>query len=126
MLPIMVGALIAMLQGYPALAFLTLGFPIAVTIASVWTLFRLQATTAEIYVRPGAASVRSVRDCFRKNHPFHWVPILDLRSGERSLTLSLGDTTYELDRTDWPDADALLKTLVMARQAPFFSFESPA
>ena len=116
MLPIMIGALVTVLQGFPALTYLTVGFPAALVASMLWTLFRMHTTIAEIYLRPGAAAVRSVWECLHA-HPLHWMPIFELRTATTTLTLALGDTTYELDRTAWPDADLLLETLRAARAA---------
>ena len=114
MLPIMIGALVTVLQGLPALTYLTVGFPAALVVSVLWTLFRMQTTVAEIHVRPGAAAVRSVWECLRAR-PLRWMLIFKLRTATTALTLALGDTTYELDRAAWPDADALLDTLKAAR-----------
>ena len=46
MLPIMIGALVTVLQGLPALTYLIVGFPAALLRAGVWTLFQMQATVA--------------------------------------------------------------------------------
>lgn len=116
MTPIMVGAAATVLQGLPALAYLIIGFPAALLVAALWTLFRMQATVAEIYVRPGAAAVRTVWDCLRAR-PLRWTPIFELRAAATTLTLALGDTTYELDRAAWSEADSLLETLRAARSS---------
>lgn len=116
MLPIMIGASVTVLQGLPALTYLTVGFPVAVVVAVAWTLFRMQATVAEIFVRPGAAAVRSVWESLRAR-PLRWVPIFELRAAPTTITLALGDTTYELDRAAWPEAEVLLDTLKAARAA---------
>jgi hypothetical protein len=115
-LPIMIGALLTVLQGYPALLYLLIGFPVAILVAASWTLFRMQATVAEIHVRPGAAAVRSIWDCAH-NRALQWMPIFELRTEKQNLTVALGDTTYELDGASWPDAQALLATLQQARYA---------
>jgi len=114
MLPIMIGALIAVLQGFPALLYLTVGFPAAVLTAGTWTFYRMHATVAEIQVRPGAAAVRTIWECLH-DRPIRWVPIFELRTSGASLTAALGDASYELDRTAWPEADALLEALTAAR-----------
>ena len=113
-LPVMIGALIAVLQGYPALAFLTVGLPMAFAVASLWTLFRMQAVVAEVLVRPGEAAVRTIWECARGRSP-QWAPLYELRDDPDTLTLALGDTTYELDRAAWPEADTLLQALKNAR-----------
>ena len=113
-LPVMIAGLVAVLQGYPALAYLTIGFPAALATAVAWTFFRMHATAAEVHVRPGQAVVRTVWECLRAR-PLRWMPIYELRAAEATLTLALGDSTYELDRKAWPEADTLLDALKTAR-----------
>lgn len=114
-LPLMVGALVAVLQSYPVLGYLTLGFPAALTLASAWTLYRMQSTVAEIRVRPGAAAVRSVWRCAAPARRLRWLPILEIRESPATITLGLGDAAYELDRDAWPEADHLVDALRAAR-----------
>jgi len=114
MLPVMLGGLVTVLQGYPALAYLIVGFPVALLAALGWTFFRMHAILAEVHVRPGEAAVRTVWEYLRA-HPLRWAPIYELRSAQTTLTLALGDAAYELDRTAWPEADTLLDALRVAR-----------
>lgn len=117
-LPVMIAALMDVLQGFPALIYLTTGLPGAALVAAAWTLFRLQATPAEICVLPGSASVRTIWECVRAR-PRRWLPILDLRITAATLTVGLGDAAYELNRETWPEAEALLEALRVAREAGF-------
>ena len=114
MLPVMVAGLATVLQGYPALAYLTVGFPAAIIVAAGWTFFRMHALIAEVYVRPGEAAVRTVWETLRAR-PLQWMPIFELRAARSTLTLALGDAAYELNRTAWPNADTLLNALKAAR-----------
>ena len=114
MLPMMLGGLVTVLQGYPALAYLVIGFPAALIAAVGWTFFRMHALLAEIHVRPGEAAVRTVWETLRAR-PLDWAPIFELRAAPSSLTLALGDATYELNRAAWPEADTLLDGLRSAR-----------
>lgn len=115
-LPLMIGALVTVLQGYPALAYLTIGLPAVMAVAMGWTFFRMYATIVEIHVRPGAAAVRTIWETLRAA-PLRWGPIFELRTTKNTLTLALGDAAYELDRAAWPDAETLLHTLQAARAA---------
>ena len=116
-LPLMIAALIAVLQGFPALVYLTVGFPIALLLASVWTVYQMMATTVEILVRPGFAAIRSLWEVVFQRRAVTWLPILDLRTNPTHLILGLGDASYILERKQWPNADALLDTLRAARAA---------
>ena len=114
MLPVMVGGLVKVLQGYPALVYLIIGFPAALIVAAAWTFFRMHALIAEVHVRPGEAAVRTVWESLRAR-PLRWTPIYELRAAQSSLTIALGDAAYELDRAAWPEADTLLDVLRSAR-----------
>ena len=114
MLPVMLGGLATVLQGFPALAYLIIGFPAAIIVAVGWTFFRMHALLAEVYVRPGEAAVRTVWETLRAR-PLRWMPIFELRAAPSTLTLALGDAAYELHRTAWPEVDTLLDTLQAAR-----------
>lgn len=117
MLPVMIGALIAVLEGYPVLPFLTVGFPLALVLAMTWTVFQVFGTIAEVHVRPGAAAVRTVSEALRSPPPpLVWKPIFELRTASSMIVVALGDATYELPRQQWPEADALLDALQAARQ----------
>lgn len=117
LLPLMIAALIAVLQGFPALLYLTIGFPAALLAASAWTVYQMMTTTAAVLVRPGFAAMQSVWDVVLRKRTMTWLPILDLRTNPTHLILGLGDASYVLDRTEWPNADALLDTLRTARAA---------
>jgi len=117
MLPVMVAALLAVLQGFPALVYLTVGFPVAALVAMVWTLFRMQTALAEIHVRPGAAAVVTVWRAAGSQQKLVWQPIYEIRSHAKEVSFGLGDASYELDRSRWPEADALIHALRAARHA---------
>jgi hypothetical protein len=117
MLPVMIAALLAVLQGFPALTYLTIGFPVAIVVAVLWTVFRMQATVAEILVRPGAAAVVTVWQVTGTPRPPAWKPIYEIRTHAKEFSFGLGDASYEMDRSHWSDADALIHALRAARNA---------
>lgn len=114
-LPIMIAALLAALQGYPILPFLTIGFPLAIVTALLWTAFRLALLPAELHVRRYTVAYRTVWDTLRHDTPRRWQRVLDLRLMQGRLTVALDDETLELRRSDWPSFDALLGRLQHAR-----------
>lgn len=125
MLPVMIGALIAVLEGYPVLPFLTVGFPLAMILAMTWTVFQVFGTIAEVHVRPGAAAVRTVSEVLRSPSPsLMWKPIYELRKASSMIVVALGDATYELPRRQWPETDTLLDALRAARQQAQSSYAS--
>lgn len=124
MLPVMIGALIAILEGFSGLPFLTLGFPLALLMATAWTWYRVHATLAAISIRAGEASVHTVWETLRDPSPHalmqqDWLPIFEIRKGPSFLSVALGDATYTLERRDWPELDQLLDALQDARAARY-------
>lgn len=110
MLPVMVGALVAVLQGAPALRYLTVGFPLAATAALLWTAYATLTSVAEVCVQPRAVALRTVWDCAR-HRPRRWEPLLELRIAAEAVQLAVPDTPYVLHQANWPAfahlADAL-------------------
>ena len=126
MLPIMIGALIAVLEGFVVLPFLTVGFPLALVVASSWTLFQIFSTVVEVHVRPGSAAIRTMSQALRRpSPPLRWKPIFELRTDAGAVVVALGDAAYELPRSRWPHADDLLEQLRAAREAPPSFAEPP-
>jgi hypothetical protein len=120
MLPVMIGALVAALQGYPALSYLLVGFPGAIAVATLWTHYRLRTTLAEVRVRPDAAALRTIRECARDEPPV-WQRVLDLRTTRSTLEATIGRGTYTIRTARWPEHDALLEALRHARDVYLLS-----
>ncbi|GIV61146.1 MAG: hypothetical protein KatS3mg044_0012 [Rhodothermaceae bacterium] len=116
MLPVMIGALLAVLEGAAALPWLVAGFPAALVTAMLWTHLRLRTTPAEVQVVPGGAALRSVWECAR-DLPARTARILDLRTTPDALLVTLDYTSYALPYRAWPDHEALLSALQEARRA---------
>ncbi len=120
LLPVMIGALVAALQGYPALSYLLVGFPGAIAVAMLWTHYRLRTTLAEIRVRPDAAALRTVWECAREE-PLRWMRVLDLRTNRSAIEATVGRGTYALRTARWPEHEALLEALRQARDVYLLS-----
>lgn len=111
MLPVMIGALISMLEGLPALGFLYLGFPIAVVIASIWTYIFTQRHVAEIRIRSDAIAVRSVWDTATPARGITWVRLLDLSDGATKSTITAGYDMHTIYKSEWQDYESLFHEL---------------
>jgi hypothetical protein len=116
MIPVMIGALAAALEGYSLWKFLYIGFPGALLVALLWARFRLQATPVEIFVDHDRAAVRTAWDLIRRPGVLDWFPVLDVRRDEAVLTMTLGLDVYELTYDDWPDGELLVEALRQARR----------
>jgi hypothetical protein len=102
----MIGATVAALEGQSAWPFLVGGFPLALTVATVWTRFALSRTVAAIHLRDGECAVESVLEVLRRG-PREWDPLYDVRETDGSIELFLDWTTYVCRRADWPEFTAL-------------------
>ncbi len=111
MLPVMIGALIAMLEGAPVLYFLYAGFPIAIILSAAWTYVRVQDEIVEIHIRPSAVALRSLLDASRPVHKLTWFRLLDVRDGETDIQLTVGRDLFRLQKSDWESPPDLLRQL---------------
>ncbi len=116
LLPVMIGALVAALQGFPALSYLLFGFPGAISVAAVWTHYRLRTVIAEIQVSPDMAALRTVWECAREEPP-SWRRVLDLRLTRTTTEATIGRGAYVLRKARWPEHEKLLEALRQARDA---------
>lgn len=118
MLPLMLFALAAALQGLVLWPYLAWGAPAALVAAWGWARFQLRRTPAEVRIRFAAdlpVAVRSARDVLR-GAPLQWHRLGRLRTSREALRLDLGDTSHRLLRRRWPTDEALLEALQRIRQ----------
>ena len=116
MIPVMLGALTAMLMRTDPIGWLYWGFPIALLVAAAWTVFQLLRRTVEVQVRGEAVRVLSAWEVAGRTETA-WVSVLDVdrRSGE--LIVTLGHDTRRLEAEDWPDLGRVERALESAWEA---------
>ena len=102
MLPVMLGALSFMLVGRDPLGWLTTGFPVAMVVASGWTVFQLRRRVVEVRIREEAVRLRSAWQV-ASNQRDEWVSLLDVRREAAGLLVTLGHDSQWLIAQDWPD-----------------------
>ena len=107
MLPAMIGALLAMLQGMPALYFLYVGFPLAVGAAALWTAVQTGREIVEVHLLADAVAVRSVLAAAEPVEPLTWYRLLDVRHHAEEIRITVGYDIYRIERKDWPEANEL-------------------
>lgn len=110
MLPVMILTLIAVLEGIRILpgAFWAAGA--ALVIASAWTTFRIQATVAEICIDGPLVAARTVWEVVN-DVEVRREQVLDVRDYGRWMHVTIGLTTYDLDREYWPEYTRLVAAL---------------
>lgn len=114
--PIMIGATVAVLEWTPVWPFFSVGLPLALGVATVWTHFTLRRQPAALHLRPGEAAVQSVWDVMR-DHRIDWHPLLDARVSPSETLLTLRLNTVTLSRQTWPEFDALQEAVEDTRRA---------
>ena len=102
MIPIMLGALTYMLTGRDPLRFLTMGFPVAMAVASAWTVFQLRRRVAEVTIRGEAVRILSAWQVAAEQDE-DWVSLLDVRRESSGLVVTLGHDSRQLLNADWPN-----------------------
>lgn len=111
MLPVMIGALVTMLQGYWALPWLTVGFPIASACALAWTWIRIRHDVCEITISDGRVSARSVFEAAEPVSPANWKWLIDLHDHGDYARATIGLSSIRLDRDEWPRWHAMIPAL---------------
>ena len=112
MLPVMIGALVAMLEGLPALRYLTIGSPIAIAVASVWTWIRVRDDIVEVCVsqEKQGVSVLSRHDAASPRRPESWMRLFNIKfDAENHIFLMVGHEEFRLDATRFPEVDRLIE-----------------
>ncbi len=117
MLPVMIAALISMLQGSPVLTYLYIGFPVALAVSSTWVWIRVRSLVCELHVSDKSVALRSLVDAADPPSSLNWQLILDISSTNRGLRLTLGLEEFELVASDWEEWSDLIAALHEARTA---------
>ena len=103
MLPVMIGALVTMLQGFYALGFLLYGFPIASVVALGWTWIRVRSQIVEIHFDRDLVGVRSLMDAALPASPLILKRLIDVDADQRPAWITLGLDHYQLHPSLWPE-----------------------
>lgn len=114
-LPLMIGTTAAVLMGRGVLLTVVIGLPLVLLLASMYAHFRLGQVPAELCLRPGEASVRSVRDILYRT-PRVWRPLYDARLEPTQTTLTIGWRTLRCTRHQWPEHEAIQDAVRRARR----------
>ena len=108
MLPVMIGALIAMLEGLPALGFLYRGAPIAMIVAGIWTWIRVRDRVVEICVAPEGITVLSLNDAaYPRRHP-GWMRLFNVEEEDDRVVLTVGHEEFRFNPALFDRSEALL------------------
>lgn len=101
MLPVMILTLVAVLEEATIIPGALWAAGGALFIASSWTTFRIQTEVAEIRVGLDFVAIRTVWETLNSIEP-PLQQILDVRDYGKWMHVTIGLTTYELDRRRWP------------------------
>lgn len=103
MLPVMIGALVSMLQGYAALPYLTVGFPIAIVCATTWTWVRIRGEICEVHIHEDSVAVRSLFDAALPSTDLEWKRVINVESASRHADVTLGLSSIRFEQERWPE-----------------------
>lgn len=115
MLPVMIGSLVAMLQGRDPLPYLVFGFPAALAVAWFWTLQRLKGTIVDIEFHGSFVALRSAWEVATGYSAGIGSAVLDVRQTELGLVVTAGLDTFELERLHFDRFDELTRSFEEAR-----------
>ncbi|GMQ83104.1 MAG: hypothetical protein BMS9Abin05_2583 [Rhodothermia bacterium] len=111
MLPVMIGALISMLERRPVLPYLYVGFPLALGVAAIWTTINSGRKLAEIHLRPDAIAVRTLLGSASPPDELSWYRLLDVRASDSEIKITVGYDIFNLEREYWPEFESLKSEL---------------
>lgn len=114
MIPVMIGALVSMLQGFDALPYLTVGFPVAATCATIWTWVRVRGEVCEIHVHDDSVSIRSLFDAALPATPLEWKRVIDVERQPHMATVTIGLSSFRITQQDWPEWTHVVRALQQA------------
>jgi hypothetical protein len=97
----MILTLVAVLEGIRVVPFALWAAAGALGLASFWTSYQLRSRVAEIRISDGFASVQTPWD-LKRGRALEWEPVLDVRDYGSWLHVTIGLSTFELERKDWP------------------------
>ena len=100
-----------MLQGFVALPWLTIGFPLATALALAWTWHAIRSRICEITVVGDRICARSEFDAAEPVSAVRWKWALDIQIGSRHADLTLGLSPIRLYREEWPEWEELVASL---------------
>ncbi len=101
MLPVMILTLVGVLEGIRILPGALWAAGGALLIASTWTTFRIQTELAEIRIGGDFVAARTVWELLNDVEPSR-ERVLDVREYGEWMHVTIGLTTYELNREHWP------------------------
>lgn len=110
MLPVMLLTLVGVLEGLRVLPFAYWGAAAAVAVASGFTSYNLRRRIVEIQIDGPWVRMRSARDVTTGAEGIG-SRVLDVRDYGSWADVTLGWSSYEIDRTEWPDYRMLVDAL---------------
>lgn len=116
LLPVMVLTLVGVLEGVTIIPYVFWAAGAALALAMIWTSFQLRRRPAEIRIEDGWARVRSVRDVAKGRTPASQ-RVWDIREYGSWAMVTIGLSSFDLDRSRWPDYHTLVAALDSARTA---------
>lgn len=115
MMPVMIIAVIMVLQSRDPLPFVGWAAPAAVGAASAWTWFRMRSLIVEVVVTHNGAAALTILESLGRRSEFRIQRVFDVRPTSRGTQITVGLATYTLETDDWPEMKALTTALERAK-----------
>lgn len=115
LLPVMVITLVGVLEGVRVVPYALWAAGAALVVAALWTSFQQRRKLAEIRIQDGWAQSLSVRDVAR-GHRRRSQRVLDVKHYGSWAFVTIGLSSYELERARWPEFEELVAVLRQARE----------
>lgn len=111
MLPVMIGALVSMLQGFAALPFLTIGAPIAAICALAWTWIQIRGEACEIHIHDDSVAIRSLFDAALPSTRLEWKRVIHVEVDGTRADVTHGLSSLRIEQKSWPEWTDIVKAL---------------
>lgn len=112
LLPVMIGALVGVLEGYRLGPYVWWACGAAFLLANGWTSFHLQTLPAELHLQDGYGALLTVWECAHRSPP-EWHRILDMRDYGRWCFVTIGLSSFHLEGEDWEDFSEIKRLLAI-------------
>lgn len=108
---VMILTLTMALLGMPIVDVARYGAVVAILAAAAWTVFQLARTPARVSFRNDLVQVRSALEVPLKPERARrdWQFVIDLEERPGTVRVTIGHTSLEFLRKDWPDFEEMVK-----------------
>ncbi len=108
---VMILSLSTVLLGYPVLTFALRGTILAFVASAAWTYFRVSQDVVELRFEADRVAVITAWKAVAPSPRLAWERALDVRRTDAGIAATIGHTTYDFSRHNWPDLPEITEQL---------------